>query len=241
METSPHILIVDDSADIREPLAKYLAKSGMRTSTANGGVEMRRLLKTNAIDLVVLDIMMPGEDGLSLCRFVRETTDLPVILLTAMAEDTDRVVGLEIGADDYVTKPFNPRELLARVKAVLRRSRALPRQTEQPKNAEIRFDRWTLDTARREIVGEDGVAIPLSTTEYRLLTVFVRRPHMVLSRDQLLDLTSGRSLEPFERSIDNQISRLRKKIEADPKAPTIVKTVWGGGYVLACDVEERPK
>ncbi|MCP4386518.1 MAG: response regulator [Hyphomicrobiales bacterium] len=238
MDTSPHILIVDDSADIREPLARYLAKSGLRVVTADGGSEMRRVLKTNAIDLVVLDIMMPGEDGLSLCRMLRETTELPVILLTAMTEDTDRVVGLEIGADDYVTKPFNPRELLARIKAVLRRSRALPPQAPERETRQLRFDRWTLDTARREIVAEDGIAVALSTTEFRLLSVLVRRPHMVLSREQLLDLTSGRSLEPFERSIDNQVSRLRKKVEADPKSPTIIKTVWGGGYVLASDVSE---
>jgi two-component system OmpR family response regulator len=242
METTPHILIVDDSADIREPLAKYFVKAGMRASTADGGAEMRRVLKTSAIDLVVLDIMMPGEDGLALTRMLRETTDLPVILLTAMTEDTDRVVGLEIGADDYVSKPFNPRELLARVKAVLRRSQVASRQTpEREQNVLLRFDRWTLDTARREIIGEDGVAVPLSTAEFRLLSVFLRRPHMVLSRDQLLDLTSGRSLEPFERSIDNQVSRLRKKIETDPKSPSIVKTVWGGGYVLASDVREAAK
>ena len=240
MEPSPHVLVVDDSADIREPLAKYLAKKGLRVSTANGGQEMRRILKTNAVDLVVLDIMMPGEDGLSLCRMLRETTDTPVILLTAMAEDTDRVVGLEIGADDYVTKPFNPRELLARIRAVLRRSQALPKPADRAEAVRIRFDRWTLDTARRELVGEDGVAVPLSTAEFRLLTVFLRRPGMVLSRDQLLDLTAGRSLEPFERSIDNQVSRLRKKIEADPKSPAIIKTVWGGGYVLAGDVREQP-
>jgi len=240
MDPSPHVLVVDDSADIREPLAKYLAKKGLRVSTANGGQEMRRLLKTNAVDLVVLDIMMPGEDGLSLCRMLRETTDTPVILLTAMAEDTDRVVGLEIGADDYVTKPFNPRELLARIRAVLRRSQAMPKPADRVEAVRIRFDRWTLDTARRELVGEDGVAVPLSTAEFRLLTVFLRRPGMVLSRDQLLDLTAGRSLEPFERSIDNQVSRLRKKIEADPKTPTIIKTVWGGGYVLAGDVREQP-
>ncbi|WP_421723201.1 response regulator [Bauldia sp.] len=238
MDASPHILIVDDSADIREPLARYLVKSGMRVTAADGGNEMRRALKSSAIDLVVLDIMMPGEDGLSLCRMLRETTDLPVILLTAMAEDTDRVVGLEIGADDYVTKPFNPRELLARIKAVLRRSRSLPPHAAEPETRRLRFDRWTLDTARREISTDDGIAVALSTTEFRLLSTFVRRPHMVLSREQLLDLTSGRSLEPFERSIDNQVSRLRKKIEADPKSPTIIKTVWGGGYVLACDVEE---
>jgi two-component system OmpR family response regulator len=238
MEASPHILVVDDSADIREPLAKYLVKKGIRVSTANGGTEMRRLLKTSAVDLVVLDIMMPGEDGLSLCRMLRETTDIPVILLTAMSEETDRVVGLEIGADDYVTKPFNPRELLARIRAVLRRSQALPKSAAAAETAKLRFDRWILDTARRELIDADGVGVPLSTAEFRMLTVFLRRPHMVLSREQLLDLTSGRSLEPFERSIDNQVSRLRKKIEADPKSPAILKTVWGGGYVLAADVAE---
>ncbi len=238
MEPTPHILVVDDSADIREPLAKYLAKKGLRVSTADGGQEMRRVMKTSAIDLVVLDIMMPGEDGLVLCRMLRETTDVPVILLTAMVEETDRVVGLEIGADDYVTKPFSPRELLARIKAVLRRTRGLARPAPAPERSRLRFDRWTLDTLRRELVGEDGVGVPLSTTEFRLLTVFLERPHMVLSRDQLLDLTSGRSLEPFERSIDNQISRLRKKIEPDPKNPAIIKTVWGGGYVLAAEVAE---
>ena len=238
MDTSPHLLIVDDSADIREPLAKYLAKSGFRVSTANGGGEMRKAMHTSSIDLVVLDIMMPGEDGLSLCRWVRETTDLPVILLTAMTEDTDRVVGLEIGADDYVTKPFNPRELLARIKAVLRRSRSVPKEATEEETARIQFSRWTFDAARRELIGEDGVGIALSTTEYRLLSVFLRRPHIVLSREQLLDLTSGRSLEPFERSIDNQISRLRKKVETDPKNPEIIKTVWGGGYVLACDADK---
>jgi two-component system OmpR family response regulator len=236
MEPTPHILIVDDSVDIREPLAKYLAKKGLRVSTADGGQEMRRVMKTSAIDLVVLDIMMPGEDGLSLCRIIRETTGLPVILLTAMVEETDRVVGLEIGADDYVTKPFSPRELLARIKAVLRRSRGLPKPAAMQERSRLRFDRWMLDTLRRELVGGDGVAVPLSTTDFRLLTVFLERPRMVLSRDQLLDLTSGRSLEPFERSIDNQVSRLRKKIEADPKNPAIIKTVWGGGYMLAAEV-----
>ncbi len=241
METTAHVLVVDDSADIREPLAKYLAKKGLRVSTADGGQEMRRVMKTSAIDLVVLDIMMPGEDGLALCRMIRETTDIPVILLTAMVEETDRVVGLEIGADDYVTKPFSPRELLARIKAVLRRARGLPRTAAAPDRRRLSFDRWTFDAVRRELVGADGVAVPLSTTEFRLLTVFLERPHMVLSRDQLLDLTSGRSLEPFERSIDNQVSRLRKKIELDPKNPTIIKTVWGGGYVLAADVAEAPQ
>jgi len=237
METSPHILVVDDSPDIRDPLARYFAKNGMRVSKANGGVELRRALKTSAIDLIVLDIMMPGEDGLSLCRFVRETTNIPVILLTALSEETDRIVGLEIGADDYVVKPFNPRELLARVRAVLRRSQTLPRAPASTMK-QVRFDRWTLDVPRQELIDAEGVAVPLSTAEFRLLTVFLERPRMVLSREQLLDLTSGRALEPFERSIDNQVSRLRKKIEADPKNPAIIKTVWGGGYSFAADVDE---
>jgi two-component system, OmpR family, response regulator len=238
MEPSPHILVVDDSADIREPLAKYLVKKGLRVSTANGGQEMRRLLKTNAIDLVVLDIMMPGEDGLSLCRMLRETTEIPVIMLTALVEEMDRVVGLEIGADDYVSKPFNPRELLARIRAVLRRSQTGPKAVSGPKASRLRFDRWTLDTARRELLDAESVAVPLSTAEFRLLTVFLQRPRMVLSREQLLDLTSGRALDAFERSVDNQVSRLRKKIEPDPKNPSLIKTVWGGGYVFAADVEE---
>ncbi len=239
METTPHVLVVDDHRDIREPLAKYLAKNGLRVSLAAGGQEMRNALKAGAIDLVVLDIMMPGEDGLALCRHLRETTDIPVILLTAMAEETDRIVGLEIGADDYVTKPFNPRELLARIKAVLRRAQALPAP---PRDAEegglLRFDRWTLDLNRREIAAEDGVAVPLSTAEFRLLLTFLRRPRMVLSRDQLLDLTSGRAAQVFDRAIDNQVSRLRKKIERDPKNPALIKTVWGGGYVFAAEVTE---
>ncbi|MYZ50196.1 response regulator [Propylenella binzhouense] len=238
MEPSPHILVVDDSADIREPLAKYLVKNGLRVSTASGGQEMRRLLKTSAVDLVVLDIMMPGEDGLSLCRMLRETTEIPVILLTALAEETDRVIGLEIGADDYLTKPFNPRELLARIRAVLRRAQAMPAKADAVAGERIRFDRWTFDTARRELVGEDGVAVPLSTAEFRLLGAFVKRPGIVLSREQLLDLTSGRAMEPFERSIDNQVSRLRKKIEADPRQPALIKTVWAGGYVFAAEPEE---
>jgi two-component system OmpR family response regulator len=226
MESTPHILVVDDSADIREPLARYLAKNGMRVSKASGGPELRHALKTSAIDLIVLDIMMPGEDGLSLCRFVRETTSIPVILLTALSEETDRIVGLEIGADDYVAKPVNPRELLARIRAVLRRSQGLPRVPAS--NAKrIQFDRWTLDVARQELTGADGVAVPLSTAEFRLLTAFIERPRMVLTREQLLDLTSGRSIELFDRSIDNQVSRLRKKVEVDPKNPTIIKTVWG--------------
>lgn len=239
METSPHILVVDDHEDIRSSLAKYLSKNGMRVSIADGGAALREQLKSTAPDLIVLDVMMPGEDGLSLCRHLRETTELPVILLTAMAEDTDRIVGLEVGADDYVTKPFNPRELLARIKAVLRRTNALPPAPAELVSEQTMFDRWTLDRKRRELIGEDGVSVPLSTAEFKLLSVFLQRPNRVLNRDQLLDLTAGREAVLFDRSIDNQISRLRKKIEADPKKPEIIQTVWGGGYKFVAEVSEE--
>ena len=234
---SPHILVVDDHREIRDLLAKYLAKHGFRVTVAEDGVAMKRVLKTSAIDLVVLDIMMPGEDGLSLCRHLRESGALPVILLTAMAEETDRVVGLEIGADDYLVKPFNPRELVARIKAVLRRAHSLPPRSAPRAAATLRFDRWTLDVGRRELIGADGVAIPLGTAEFQLLSAFLDHPRMVLSRDQLLDLTRGRAANVFDRSIDNQVSRLRRKIEADPKKPMLIKTVWGGGYSFAAEVE----
>ncbi|MEM7223057.1 MAG: response regulator [Pseudomonadota bacterium] len=238
-ESQPHILVVDDHREIRELVAKYLDKHGLRVSVADGGAAMKRILKTSAVDLVVLDIMMPGEDGLSLCRHLRETSGLPVILLTAMAEETDRVVGLEIGADDYLTKPFNPRELLARIKAVLRRAQSLPAQRAPLEGGRLRFAGWTFDPARREVSGPDGAAVPLSTAEFQLLQAFLRHPRMVLSREQLLDLTQGRATKVFDRSIDNQVSRLRRKIEADPKNPTLIQTVWGGGYLFAAEVE-RP-
>ena len=157
-------------------------------------------------------------------------------MLTAMAEDTDRVIGLEMGADDYVVKPFNPRELVARIKAVLRRANSLPRRRQAMAAETLRFDRWRLNVPQRELVDEDGVAIPLSTTEFLLLSALLNHPRMVLSRDQLLDLTRGRSANLFDRSIDNQVSRLRRKIEADPKEPALIKTVWGGGYMLTADV-----
>ncbi|ADH89283.1 two component transcriptional regulator, winged helix family [Ancylobacter novellus DSM 506] len=236
METAPHIAIVDDHRDIRDLVGKYLQKHGYRTSLAENAAAFRRLLDRNAIDLVVLDIMMPGEDGLSLCRYLRESSTVPVIMLTAMTEETDRIVGLELGADDYLAKPFNPRELLARIKAVLRRVQSLPPQRGQLKAKEVRFERWSLNVGRRELTGEDGMAVPLSTAEFRLLSVFLDHAGLVLSRDQLLDLTVGRSAEPFDRAIDNQVSRLRKKIESDPKSPTLIKTHWGGGYSFSAEV-----
>jgi two-component system, OmpR family, response regulator len=235
--SEPHILVVDDHRDIREPLAAYLRKHGMRVSQAADAAATRASLAKQAIDLIVLDIMMPGEDGLSLCRYVREAHDIPVILLTAMADETDRIVGLEVGADDYVVKPFNPRELLARVKNVLRRTNSLPRKREAAAKR-YAFDRWMFDTGRRELTGCEGIAVVLSTAEFRLLVALVERPRLVLTRDQLLDLTSGRGAQPFDRSIDNQISRLRRKIELDPADPRLIKTVWGDGYQFAADVRE---
>ena len=238
MDATPHILVVDDQRDIRDPLGRYLEKQGLRVSLAASAADARDLLRRSAVDLVILDIMMPGEDGLSLCRHLRETANMPIILLTAMAEDADRIVGLEVGADDYVIKPFNPRELLARVKAVLRRATSLPHPKQASTDQRLVFDDWTFDLGRREIIGSDGVAVPLSTAEFRLLSALVQRPRMVLTRDQLIDLTSGREAQPFDRSIDNQISRLRKKLEGDPRNPAIIKTVWGGGYVFSAEVRE---
>jgi two-component system OmpR family response regulator len=236
MAGDPHILLVDDERDIREPLAAYLSRHNVRVTKAENAAAARQMLSAYAIDLVLLDIMMPGEDGLSLAGFIRATTSIPIILLTAKAEEMDRVVGLEIGADDYVTKPFSPRELLARIKAVLRRIGESGRPVRAPDTDSYGFGRWILKSGERELVGEDGVAIPLSTGEYNLLHAFVTHPRRVLSREQLLDLSQGRELAAFERSIDNHISRLRKKIEDDPSDPRLIKTVWGGGYTLAAEV-----
>jgi len=237
MPDDARLLLVDDERDIREPLAAYLARNGYKVSKAANAEAARALLAGKEFDLVLLDIMMPGEDGLALTGFIRATTNLPVILLTARAEETDRIVGLELGADDYVTKPFSPRELMARIKAVLRRSSGESNQRVRAPDAEsFSFGPWILKTGERELVDRDGVAIPLSTGEYNILHAFVTHPRRVLSRDQLLDLTQGRELAAFERSIDNHISRLRKKIEENAADPKLVKTVWGGGYMLASEV-----
>lgn len=238
MEQEPHILVVDDHRDIRDLLGKFLIKNGMRSMTAENAQSARKLIDKHAFDLIVLDVMMPGEDGLSLCRDLRANGETPVILLTAMAEETDRIIGLEIGADDYLTKPFNPRELLARIKAVLRRSQSLPTSREPELGTRLRFDRWTFHVDRRELTDETGVVTPLSSGEFALLAVLLRHPGMVLSRDQLLDLTKGRSAKVFDRSIDNQVSRLRKKVELDASDPKLIQTVWGGGYKFATNVEQ---
>lgn len=237
-EPSPHILIVEDARDIREPLARYLREHGYRATTAADAANARKVMRGSAIDLVVLDIMMPGEDGLSLCRSIRESSQTPVILLTARGEEVDRIIGLEMGADDYIPKPFSPRELIARIAAVLRRTQALPPRQKPPESERVRFGEWTLDTGQRELIGPDGMATPLSSGEFRLLEALLERPKMALTRNQLLDLTKGRDAELFDRSIDNHVSRLRKKIEPDPRNPRYIKTVWGGGYMFAVDPEK---
>lgn len=236
-ESSPHILVVEDARDIREPLARYLRQHGYRTTTAADAQAARKAMRLGAFDLVVLDVMMPGEDGLSLCRSIRESSQIPVILLTARGEEVDRIIGLEMGADDYIAKPFSPRELVARIAAVLRRTHALPPQQKPPDAALIKFGAWTLDTGQRELISADSLATPLSSGEFRLLMALLERPKISLTRNQLLDLTKGRDAELFDRSIDNHISRLRKKIEPDPKNPRYIKTVWGGGYMLAVEPE----
>ena len=238
MADEPHILLVDDERDIRDPLAAYLSRNGLRVTKAENGAAARQILSAYAIDLVLLDVMMPGEDGLALTGHIRATNKVPVILLTARAEETDRIVGLEIGADDYVTKPFSPRELLARIKAVLRRAGDGGSRVRGPDGESYAFGPWVLKSGERELVDRDGVAIPLSTGEYNLLHALVTRPRRVLSRDQLLDLSQGRELAAFERSIDNHVSRLRKKIEENPSEPKLIKTVWGGGYMLAVEVRK---
>jgi two-component system OmpR family response regulator len=240
MQGSPHILIVDDHREIRDLVSKALSKDGFRVSTAADGRAMRKALADSRIDLVLLDLMLPGEDGLSLCRTIRAESNIPIIMLTAKGDEVDRVIGLEMGADDYLPKPFGSRELIARIKAVLRRSdeHAATKGAEQrPKR--YRFDRWALDTGARELLRDDGVTVALSTGEYDLLIALVERPQRVLSRDQLLDLARGRSAAGIDRSIDTQVSRLRKKLEHDSSDPKIVKTVWGGGYMFTPVVSQE--
>jgi two-component system OmpR family response regulator len=241
MAATPHILVVDDHREIRELVSRALAKEGFRVSVAADGREMRKVMADAGIDLVVLDLMLPGEDGLSLCRRLRTESNIPVIMLTAKGEEVDRVIGLEMGADDYLSKPFGSRELVARIRAVLRRRARETVDAAEPRHKPrcFRFDRWVLDTDTRELLRDDGIGVPLSTGEYDLLLVLVERPQRVLSREQLLDLSRGRSATAFDRSIDTQVSRLRKKIERDPTEPRIIKTVWGGGYMLTPEVSRE--
>ncbi len=234
MNTTAHILIVDDDREIRDLLAEFMVRHGYRVTTAADGQSMWHSLEKGRFDLVVLDVMLPGEDGLSLCRRLRATSNLPVIMLTALGEETDRIVGLEMGADDYLAKPFNTRELLARIKAVLRRAGAHSVGTPPQ---QLRFAGWTLDLARRELRDHDGVLMTLTGGEFDLLAAFVTHPQRVLNRDQLLDISKGREAGAFDRSIDVQLSRLRRKIEPDPKSPALIKTVRGGGYLFTQNVE----
>jgi len=234
----PHILIVDDHREIRDALTRYLQKNGFRASSARDAVEMDSKLVAGRYDMIVLDVMMPGEDGLSVCRRLSAQGQIPILMLTALGEETDRIIGLEIGADDYLPKPFNPRELLARIKAVLRRHDRAEPAAGTLSGHRVQFGDWVLDTDRRMLTHTDDVGeTPLTTAEFKLLTVLLERPRFVLSRDQLLDLTSGRTAQVYDRTIDNQVSRLRRKIETDPGAPEIITTVRGGGYCLAVDVK----
>jgi two-component system OmpR family response regulator len=241
MEPISDILIVDDDADIRSLLADYLETNGYRARTARDGVAMTKSLEDAPAGLIVLDLNLPGQDGLTLCRNLRAKSDIPVIMLTARSQPLDRILGLEMGADDYLPKPFEPRELLARIRSVLRRSQTLPsgqrgaRQTQQ-----LGFAGWTLDLTARHLINPDGLIIMLSGAELRLLKVFLDHPNRVLNRDQLLNLSQGREADPFDRSVDIQISRLRQKLNEDARSPHIIKTVRNGGYVFAVAVTAAP-
>ncbi|MFA7242657.1 MAG: response regulator [Sulfuricellaceae bacterium] len=236
MDTLPCILVVDDDREIRTLLAEYLDANGFRTLTAAEGAGMWRTLDGARVDLVVLDLSLPGEDGLTLCRTLRARSSLPVVMLTARGEAIDRILGLEMGADDYMPKPFEPRELLARIRNVLRRTQALPPHLEPAGAKRLCFAGWVLDLSARHLVGPQGIVVMLSGAEFRLLKVFLEHPNRVLNRDQLLNFTKGRDADPFDRSIDLQVSRLRQKLGEDAKLPMLLKTVRNEGYVLATPV-----
>jgi two-component system OmpR family response regulator len=240
MDRSSHILVVDDDKEIRSLLSKFLAKNGLRVSVAADGREMRRVLEEAKIDLIVLDLMLPGDSGLTLCGQLRATTAIPILMLTAVAEDTDRIIGLEMGADDYLPKPFNPRELLARIRAILRRAEErMPTATATEAEAELSFafDGWTIQPGRRQVLDPSSRPVELTGGEFDLLLALVERPQRVLSRDRLLDLTKGRAASLFDRSIDVQIGRLRRKLEtAAPGNGALIATVRGGGYMFTAAV-----
>ena len=240
MKNSEHILVVDDDADIRDLLGQFLEKHSFKVSKAVDGHGMEQVLKRAKVDLIVLDVMLPGKNGTQLCQETRQYSQVPIVMLTAVTDEIDRILGLEMGADDYIAKPFNPRELLARIKAVLRRTQ----NDIQPalcikKRSTYCFSKWKMDSIKRSLTYLDGLEIMLSSGEYDLLMAFLDRPHQVLSRDLLLDITKNREAGPYDRSIDIQISRLRHKIEENPKQPSLIKTVRGGGYVLTADVTKQ--
>ena len=227
------LLVVDDDAEIRDLLAHYLARENFRVITTGDGRKVERILSEQRIHLVLLDLMIPGEDGLSVCRRIRAHSAVPIIMLTAKGEEIDRIIGLEMGADDYVSKPFNPRELVARIKAVLWRTKQTYKGPGlEGQDERLRFDDWVVDPARREVVSPDGTIVDFSSGEFDLLIAFVNNARRTLTRDQLLDLTRGRMLDPYDRSIDVQVSRLRSKIEPDPRKPTLIKTVRNVGYMF---------
>lgn len=238
LDPEAHILIVEDDGEMRSLVARLLREASFRVSTARDGREMWEVLENPAghPDLILLDVMLPGASGLDLLRRLRERSRVPVLMLTARGEEMDRVLGLELGADDYVAKPFAPRELIARVRALLRRAtpaEAMP----DPRSRRLGFAGWVLDTARRELSSPDGVAIDLSGAEYDLLLAFLEHPQRVLSREQLLEVAKRRvGSDPFDRTVDVQVSRLRRKIEPDENSPSLIKTVRGAGYVLVADV-----
>ena len=232
------ILIVDDEADIREPLAEYLIRNELNVVMAGSAAEARTQINQSEVDLIILDIMMPNEDGLSLCRDLRTRSDVPIILLTARTDDIDRIIGLEMGADDYIGKPFAPRELLARIKAVLRRTGPRSNRLQVQGQRVYSFNTWLVNVDERNLMSVDGVNVPMGDAEFRLLLAFVTRPGQVLSRSQLLDLADAREADPFDRSIDNRIVRLRRKLEEDPANPSLIKTVRSGGYVFTAQVRQ---
>jgi two-component system OmpR family response regulator len=237
---SLRILVVDDDREIRDLISRFLSKHGYKVVAVRDGKEMAAAFAAGKVDIIVLDLMLPGRGGLELCRDIRAHSAVPILMLTAMGEETDRIVGLEMGADDYLAKPFSPRELLARIRAILRRTVAAPAQAPsaaQSANRRLRFAGWVLDLARRRLEAPDGVIVDLTSGEYDLLAAFVEHPQRVLTRDQLLDFARGRDATPFDRSVDVQVSRVRRKIEADPKAPAMIVTVRGDGYLFTPDVE----
>ena len=237
MEGTPHVLVVDDDREIRDLISRFLRKNGFRVDVAADGLAMREALAHSKIDLVILDRVLPGEDGIALCRALRGESRVPIIMLTLLGSERDRIAGLEPGADDYVVKPFSPHELLARVKAVLRRANDLPLQSPLQQAAVLRFAGWTLDRTRRRLESPDGTAVSLTDGEFDLLAAFAEHPQMVLSREQLLDLARGRAAIPFDRSVDVQVGRLRKKIEMNPDEPELIKAVRARGYVFTPEVE----
>ena len=236
-ETPTSILLVDDEPTLREPLAEYLAGQGFAVVESESAAAARSELEQATPDIVLLDIMMPGEDGLAFCRHLVETRQIPVIFLTARGESTDRIVGLELGADDYVVKPFEPRELVARIRTVLRRVARGPAPDAQSEDWHYSFENWILDPLKRKLTDPEGVKIPISTAEFRLLRAFLDHPNSVLDRDRLLDMVQGRTAHLFDRAVDNQVSRLRRKVEADTRNPQFIQTVRGGGYRFSAKVK----